>query len=221
MQESDRHQDTSAASTRTPPGEFFAGSDNSAFGSALAADVIRPADSRDVQSERPAFGPDPVWLQLKVNGRDLRVPADPATTLADVLRDQLQLTGTKIACDRGACSACTVWLDGEVASSCMTFAFDARGRAITTIEGLSRDGVLHPVQQAFVDHDAMQCGFCTPGMVMSCAALVEQNANCTVEDVRAAISGHLCRCGAYPNVFKATLAAAAARSQFVSKGDRQ
>jgi xanthine dehydrogenase YagT iron-sulfur-binding subunit len=166
------------------------------------------------------FGPEPVLLRLAVNGRDLRVHADPATTLTEVLRDQLGLTGTKIGCDRGACSACTVWLDGEVASSCMTLAFDARGRAITTIEGLARNGTLHPVQQAFVEHDAMQCGFCTPGMVMSCAALVERNSNCTLEDVKSAVSGHLCRCGTYPNVFKATLAAAtAARSRIVRRED--
>jgi carbon-monoxide dehydrogenase small subunit/xanthine dehydrogenase YagT iron-sulfur-binding subunit len=175
---------------------------------------------QDIESGR-TFGPQPVWLELAVNGRRVQVRADPATTLADVLRDQLELTGTKIACDRGACSACTVWIDGEVACSCMTLAFDARGRAITTIEGLSQNGVLHPVQQAFVDHDAMQCGFCTPGMIMSCAALVEQNAHCTEDDVRAAVSGHLCRCGAYPNIFKATLAAAAARSHTVNEGDRR
>jgi carbon-monoxide dehydrogenase small subunit/xanthine dehydrogenase YagT iron-sulfur-binding subunit len=162
-----------------------------------------------------------VSLQLNVNGRDVSVRADPATTLAELLRDQLGLVGTKIGCDRGACSACTVWLDGEVASSCLTFAFDARGRAITTIEGLARDGTLHPVQQAFVEYDAMQCGFCTPGMVMSCAALVDKNADCTLEDVKSAVSGHLCRCGTYPNVFKATLAAAdSVRSHAVGREER-
>ena len=135
---------------------------------------------------------------------------DPAATLVEVLRDDLGLTGTKIGCDRGACSACTVWLDGEVVASCMTFALDARGRNVTTIEGLAQGGQLHPVQQAFVEHDALQCGFCTPGMVMSCAHLVERNPDCTLDDVRGAIGGHLCRCGAYPNIFKATLAAATA-----------
>jgi carbon-monoxide dehydrogenase small subunit/xanthine dehydrogenase YagT iron-sulfur-binding subunit len=145
-----------------------------------------------------------------VNGRDVLVRTDPGTTLADVLRDSLGLTGTKIGCDRGACSACTVWLDREVAAACMTLAFDTRGREITTIEGLAADRTIHPVQQAFIEHDAMQCGFCTPGMVMSCAALVERHADCTVDDVKAAVSGHLCRCGAYPNVFKAAMAAAAA-----------
>jgi xanthine dehydrogenase YagT iron-sulfur-binding subunit len=149
-----------------------------------------------------------IALSLEVNGRSCTVHVDPATTLVEVLRDELGLTGTKIGCDRGACSACTVWLDGEVVASCMTFALDARGRKVTTIEGLAQGDKLHPVQQAFVEHDALQCGFCTPGMVMSCAHLVERNPGCTLDDVRAAISGHLCRCGAYPNIFKATLAAA-------------
>jgi xanthine dehydrogenase YagT iron-sulfur-binding subunit len=154
------------------------------------------------------IGPDAVILALQVNGRTVRVAADPGSTLVHGLRDQLGLTGTKIGCDRGACAACTVWLDGDVAASCMTLAFDARGRSITTIEGLADGDALHPVQQAFIEHDAMQCGFCTPGMVMSCAALVNRNPHCTLDDVKAAVSGHLCRCGTYPNVFKATVAAA-------------
>jgi xanthine dehydrogenase YagT iron-sulfur-binding subunit len=153
-------------------------------------------------------GPDAVTLMLNVNGRQMTVIADPGTTLVQVLRDELGLTGTKIGCDRGACSACTVWLDGEVASSCMTLVLDARDRRITTIEGLADGETLHPVQRAFIDHDAMQCGFCTPGLVMSCAALVHRNSDCTLEDVKAAVSGHLCRCGTYPNIFAATLAAA-------------
>src|SRR5882724_5925797 len=147
-------------------------------------------------------------LTLRINGAEVTLLADPATTLAEILRDHLELTGTKIGCERGACSACTVWIDGEVAASCMTFAYDVRGKSITTIEGLAQDGRLHPIQQAFIDHDAMQCGFCTPGMVMSCAALVERNPKCTLDDVKLAVSGHLCRCGTYPNIFKATLAAA-------------
>ena len=154
------------------------------------------------------FGPEVAPVELRINGESVTVSIDPATTLVDVLRDVLGLTGTKIGCDRGACSACTVWVDGEVMSSCMTFALDVRAREIVTIEGLSIEGNLHPVQQAFVEHDALQCGFCTPGMVMSCARLVDRNPHCTLDDVKQAISGHLCRCGTYPNIFKATLAAA-------------
>jgi carbon-monoxide dehydrogenase small subunit/xanthine dehydrogenase YagT iron-sulfur-binding subunit len=159
-----------------------------------------------------------VSLSLTVNGRTCTVQVDPAATLVEVLRDGLGLTGTKIGCDRGACSACTVLLEGEVVASCMTFALDARGKIVTTIEGLARDGQLHPVQQAFVEYDALQCGFCTPGMVMSCAHLVERNPDCTLDDVRGAIGGHLCRCGAYPNIFKATLAAATMMRQRKDRG---
>jgi len=161
---------------------------------------------------------EPIALTLSVNGRPCTVHVDPAATLVEVLRDELGLTGTKVGCDRGACSACTVWLDGEVVASCMTFALDARNKSVTTIEGLARGTELHPVQHAFVEHDAMQCGFCTPGMVMSCAHLVENNPDCTLDDVRGAIGGHLCRCGAYPNIFKATLAAATAMRQRKNRG---
>jgi xanthine dehydrogenase YagT iron-sulfur-binding subunit len=166
-------------------------------------------------------GPDIAVLNLRVNGRNVSVYVDPGTTLVQVLRDHLNLTGTKIGCDRGACSACTVWLDGKVASSCMTLALDARGREITTIEGLAHGESLHPVQQAFIEHDAMQCGFCTPGMVMSCAALVDHNPQCTLDDVKAAVAGHLCRCGTYPNVFEATLAAAELVRSGKNKTDRR
>jgi aerobic-type carbon monoxide dehydrogenase small subunit (CoxS/CutS family) len=155
------------------------------------------------------FGPKPESLTLHVNCEPRTAVADPATTLVEFLRDGLGLTGTKVGCDRGACSACTVWIDDEVAASCMTLVYDVRHRKITTIEGLASAGRLHPVQQAFIAHDALQCGFCTPGMVMSCARLVNKNPDCTLDDVQTAVSGHLCRCGTYPNVFKATLAAAA------------
>jgi aerobic-type carbon monoxide dehydrogenase small subunit (CoxS/CutS family) len=156
----------------------------------------------------PAVGPGPVGVVLRVNGIDRQVAVEPRATLADTLRFDLGLTGTKVACDRGSCSACTVWLDGAPVCSCTTFALDAVGREVTTIEGLARGDQLHPVQQAFIDHDAMQCGFCTPGMLMSCAALLARKSDVTLDDVRAATSGNLCRCGTYPKVFDATLAAA-------------
>jgi xanthine dehydrogenase YagT iron-sulfur-binding subunit len=171
-----------------------------------------PIDTPSRQASQPTtgriVGPDAIALTLQINGRAMDVVADPGTTLVHVLREQLGLTGTKVGCDRGACSACTVWLDGEVASSCMTLVLDARHRQITTIEGLADGESLHPVQRAFIEHDAMQCGFCTPGMIMSCAALVERNPDCTLDEVKAAVSGHLCRCGTYPNIFDATLDAA-------------
>jgi xanthine dehydrogenase YagT iron-sulfur-binding subunit len=154
------------------------------------------------------IGPAASQIALQVNGQPHEVWLDPATTLVEVLRDQLGLTGTKVGCDRGACSACTVWVEGELALACMTLALDVRGKSITTIEGLACGVQLHPVQQAFVEHDALQCGFCTPGMIMSCVWLVERNPHCTLDQVQQIISGHLCRCGAYPNIFKAALAAA-------------
>jgi aerobic-type carbon monoxide dehydrogenase small subunit (CoxS/CutS family) len=128
-------------------------------------------------------------------------------TLAEVLRDTLHLTGTKVVCDRGSCSACTVMLDGIPVNSCMTFALDVRKREITTVEGLGTPEHMHPVQAAFVEHDALQCGYCTPGMVMSTAALLKDKPNATEDDVRYAIRGNICRCGTYPKIFEAALAA--------------
>lgn len=186
---------------------FLQGAGVSAIGASILE--VGEAATRELASGRVSvIGPGPAALSLNINGEQLVVQADPATTLVELLRDGLGMTGTKIGCDRGACSACTVWVDGEVAASCMTLALDVRGKKITTIEGLAQGATLHPVQQAFVEHDALQCGFCTPGMIMSCARLVENNPNCSLDDVRQAVSGHLCRCGTYPNIFKATLAAA-------------
>jgi len=151
-------------------------------------------------------------IALHINGAVRQVSVEPHTTLAEALRDELHLTGTKIVCDRGSCSACTVWLDGTPVNSCMTFALDAVGRQVTTIEGLGDPETLHPVQAAFVEHDGTQCGYCTSGMVMSCAALLERNPNPTAAEVRQAISGNLCRCGTYPKVVEAALAAARSHS---------
>jgi xanthine dehydrogenase YagT iron-sulfur-binding subunit len=152
-----------------------------------------------------AVGPGAVPIVLKVNGQPHSISVEPRATLAETLRDNLHLTGTKVACDRGSCSACTVWLDKVPTLSCMTLAIDVGGRDVTTIEGIGSADHLHPLQAAFVKHDAMQCGFCTPGMVMSCAALLERNPSPKLEDVKQAVSGNLCRCGTYPKVFAATL----------------
>ena len=158
-------------------------------------------------------GPDALPIQLHINGREYTVTVEPRYTLAQTLRDNLGLTGTKVVCDRGSCSACTVWIDKVPALACMTLSVDAVGREITTIEGLSAGDTMHPVQAAFVKHDAMQCGFCTPGMVMSCAALLERNPKPNLDDVKHAVSGNLCRCGTYPKVFAATLDVAQQRAQ--------
>ena len=154
------------------------------------------------------YGPEPFAVTLHVNGKEHSLQIEPRTTLAEALRIQLNMTGTKISCDRGVCSSCTVFMDKTPVNSCMTLAIDAVGREITTIEGLAAEDEMHPVQAAFVKHDAMQCGFCTPGMVMSCASLLAKNPHPTEADVRHAVSGNLCRCGTYPKVFAATLDAA-------------
>jgi len=151
------------------------------------------------------YGPGPIAVTLNVNGKEKTVHIEPRTTLADALRMDMSLTGTKVVCDRGACSACTVLLDNKPINSCMMLAMDAVGHRVTTIEGLSKNGEMHPVQAAFVKHDALQCGFCTPGMVMTCSALLEKNPRPTEEDVRYATAGNLCRCGTYPKIFAATL----------------
>jgi aerobic-type carbon monoxide dehydrogenase small subunit (CoxS/CutS family) len=178
-----------------------------AFGPALAADATALAGTGS--SPAGASGPDAVAVDLIVNGTRHTISLEPRTTLAEALRDRLALTGTKVACDRGACSACTVWLEGQPVLACMTLAIEVAGCSVTTIEGLARGGALHPVQQAFIEHDALQCGFCTSGMVMSCAALLVRRPNPAADEVQAAVAGHLCRCGSYPHVVEATLAAAA------------
>ncbi len=149
------------------------------------------------------YGPGPIAVTLHVNGKEQTVHIEPRTTLADALRVDMALTGTKVVCDRGACSACTVLLDNMPINSCMTLAMDAVGHRVTTIEGLAKNGEMHPMQAAFVKHDALQCGFCTPGMVMTCSALLGKNPKPTEEDVRYAIAGNLCRCGTYPKIFAA------------------
>jgi aerobic-type carbon monoxide dehydrogenase small subunit (CoxS/CutS family) len=184
---------------------------------AAAAPGCLPAETAE-GGGAPIVGPGAVPVTLRVNRKEHAIQVEPRRTLADVLRDELGLTGTKVVCDRGSCSACTVWLDGTPVVSCLTFVLDAAGHEITTIEGLARGEELHPVQAAFIEHDAMQCGFCTPGMVMSCAALLQRNPSPSLDDVRAAVSGNLCRCGTYPKVFAATLAAARSAQARPGKG---
>lgn len=157
--------------------------------------------------DEQTIGPDATLIKLHVNGKIRTMAIEPRATLANVLRDQLQLTGTKVVCDRGACSACTVWLDGKPVNSCLTLAVEVVGQKITTIEGIGTEDNLHPVQQAFIDHDASQCGFCTPGMIMTATHFLQNHPSPNLEEVKMALRGNLCRCGTQPHVFKATLAA--------------
>ncbi len=155
-------------------------------------------------------GPGAVPIVLHVNGQTHALLVEPRVTLAEALRGPLGLTGTKIACNQGACSACSVWLEDLVVASCSILAIEVGDRRVTTIEGLATGEQLHPVQEAFIAHDAVQCGFCTPGLVMTCAALLAANPHPDETEIRAAISGHLCRCGTYPHVVQAILALAGA-----------
>ena len=146
-------------------------------------------------------------LRLKVNGENYEVFVDPWKSLNDVLRDEIGLTGVKTGCESGQCGACTVLVDHKAVNSCLMLALQAKGKEITTIEGLEDEGGLHPLQQAFVDHFAIQCGFCTPGMILSAKALLDQNPHPDEEEIRVALGGNLCRCTGYIKIVEAVLAA--------------
>ncbi len=147
--------------------------------------------------------PEMVSVSLTVNGRTHAVVLDTRTTLLDLLREKLDLTGTKKGCDQGQCGACTVIIDGRRVNSCLTFAVMYDGAQVTTIEGLANNGALHPLQQAFIEHDAFQCGYCTPGQICSAVGLIAEGRAKTADDIRELMSGNLCRCGAYTNIIAA------------------
>jgi carbon-monoxide dehydrogenase small subunit len=147
-------------------------------------------------------------IKLAVNGETYEIQVEPYASLLDTLRDNLLLTGTKKGCDEGDCGACTVIMDGKTVTSCLVLAVDANGRDLVTVEGLAQGGRLHPVQRAFVEQGGVQCGFCTPGLIMSLVGLLQEDPNPTEEDVRYAIGGNLCRCTGYSKVVKAALSAA-------------
>jgi xanthine dehydrogenase YagT iron-sulfur-binding subunit len=149
-----------------------------------------------------------IEVTLLVNGREHRVDVAPSATLLEVLRENLSLTGTKRGCDMGSCGACTVLVDGRRVNACLALAVMQKGREIVTIEGLAGNGDLHPLQRAFVEHDALQCGYCTPGQVMSAVALIAEGRATSEASIREFMSGNLCRCGAYPNIVAAIVDAA-------------
>ena len=148
---------------------------------------------------------------LRVNGKEVRADVEPRTLLVELLRERLRLTGTHVGCDTSQCGACTVLLDGAAVKSCSLFAVQADGRNVTTIEGLAHEGKLHAMQQAFWDQHGLQCGFCTPGMIVSACHLLEKNPNPTEAEIRSGLEGNLCRCTGYTNIVKAVQQAARAR----------
>ncbi|MDP7240680.1 MAG: (2Fe-2S)-binding protein [Dehalococcoidia bacterium] len=152
-------------------------------------------------------------ITLNVNGATYDIVVEPYRTLVDVLRDDLGLTGTKRGCGRGNCGTCTILVDGKAVNSCLVLALDMVGRSIVTIEGLAQDGSMHPIQEAFVRYGAVQCGYCTPGLIMATKAFLEKNPKPSEEEVRSAISGNICRCTGYAKVIDAILAVAEGRKQ--------
>jgi xanthine dehydrogenase YagT iron-sulfur-binding subunit len=165
--------------------------------------VAGPKTVMAAGQEVPVHGPGKVPMEFTINGKGFKTNLEPRVTLLDALRDQFELTGAKRVCDRAECGACTVLMDGKTVYACSVLAIEAQHKPITTIESLMQEGGLHPVQQAFVENDASQCGFCTPGFIVSCKAFLEQHPNPTADDIRRGLSGNLCRCGTYEGIRKA------------------
>jgi xanthine dehydrogenase YagT iron-sulfur-binding subunit len=182
---------------------FLKGLGGGAAGTALASKFLGRGLASISQEEETA----PVYSQktvtFTVNGRTVSLEVEPRETLLEVLRQKLKLTGTKRTCDHGECGGCTVLLDGQPVYSCLYPAYRVEGKTITTIEGLAKEDELHPVQQAFIDLDAYQCGFCTPGFIMSSIALLSRNQTPTLPEIKTALSGNLCRCGNYSKIYEA------------------
>jgi xanthine dehydrogenase YagT iron-sulfur-binding subunit len=173
----------------------------------LLGDEVAKAAGR-AQGGGKWVGPEPVEVTLRINGQERKLQVEPRVTLLDALRNRLDLTGAKKVCDRATCGACTVIIDGKAHYSCTTLAIDAQGHDILTIEGIGSEDKLHPVSQAFVDNDAQQCGFCTPGFVMASKAYLDHEPSPTYEGVQKALGGNLCRCGTYMGIRHAALEAA-------------
>ncbi len=190
---------------------FFKGLGATAVATAAQRANVVAEELQKLNAEK-IQGPGPVPVTLSINGKKQSLDLEPRVTLLDALRNHLPLTGAKEVCDRGTCGACTVWMNGEPVYACMVLAVDAQDAEITTIEGISQDGKLTKLQEAFVACDGLQCGYCTPGFVMSLSALLKHTPQPTEADVRKACSGNLCRCGSYPRVFDAALQAAGVKT---------
>ncbi len=176
---------------------------------AIATSItISPLSLPSVSDAAPPPAVREAWIQLSVNDKAHRLKVKSHWTLLDVLRKQIGLTGPKKFCDRGSCGACTVLLDGKSVYACSYLAIDADNKKILTIEGLLKEGKLHPIQEAFLEHDGLQCGFCTPGQIMSVKALLDKNPRPTPNEIKEGLSGNVCRCSAYPKILKSAMAAA-------------
>ncbi len=179
-------------------------------GGAVGTAILR--NEAEAAPPPPAtLGPGEVAISLSINGKEHKLNVEPRVTLLDALRERLNYTGAKRVCDRGTCGACTVIMDGKAVYACSVLAIDAQGKKILTVEGLSQGAELHPVVRAFVNHDAQQCGFCTPGFVVAAKAFLDENPKPTYEQVKDGLGGNLCRCGTYMGIRKAVLEAAQAR----------
>ncbi len=187
--------------------DFLKGFGGGALGAAVAPKYL----PQDVAVPQTKKGKIPLYsrkqITITINQKNYSLEVEPRETLLHVLRERLNLTGTKMTCDRGECGACTVLLDGNPVYSCLTLGIRADGGRITTIEGLATEDKLHPLQQAFIDKDGYQCGFCTPGFIMSSAALLEGNKNPDLEEIKSGLAGNICRCGNYSKVYEAVSAA--------------
>ncbi len=189
------------APTRPGPFSRRAFLQGSAAAGAVSAGALGGLlDAAEAQEGAAVVGPDPVDMAFRINGEAYVATVEPRVTLLDALRNHLDLTGSKKVCDRGTCGACTVLLDGAPAYACSVLAIEAQGRDVTTIEGIGSPDDMHPLQQAFVDHDAQQCGFCTPGFVVASAALLDRHPNPDLETTHRELGGNLCRCGTYAGI---------------------
>jgi xanthine dehydrogenase YagT iron-sulfur-binding subunit len=187
--------------------KFIQGVGTGVVSSSVLIDTLKASPKGSAgEALKPHEGSVP--LSFKVNGKEVRVKIEPTTTLVEVLRDHLKLTGTKVSCDQGECGACTVLVDGKAIYSCHFLALDAAGKDVITVEGLPTGDTLHPIQEAFIEHDGMQCGFCTSGQVMATQALLLKNPKPSKDQVLKGMSGNLCRCGAYPHIIDSVLDAA-------------
>ncbi len=185
--------------------DFLKGMGTSAIATSIAAS---PLSLPSIAEAAPPPAVREAWIQLNVNDKTHRLKVKSHWTLLDVLRKEMGLTGTKKFCDRGSCGACTVIMDGKAVYACSRLAIEADNKKILTIEGLLHGGKLHPIQEAFLEHDGLQCGFCTSGQIMSVKALLDKNSRPSQEDIKEGLSGNICRCSAYPKILQSAMAAA-------------